>query len=74
MELEPCPFCGYGVEFHHDDECDGCHNIICINCRAFVDLSSYADPGNESETLEVLRGRIAVKWNQRFAAQNETKL
>ena len=66
MELKPCPWCGSSVSFHSDgDDCQGCHNVICSGCKAFVDLSSYADPENDCNTLDDLRTRITLKWNQR---------
>lgn len=65
MKLEPCPFCGGAAKFHEDEDCNGCHNIICTGCKAFVDLSSYADPENECDELSELQSRIALRWNLR---------
>src|SRR6202041_2186209 len=66
IELKPCPWCNSSVSFHEDgDYCRGCHNIICSGCKAFVDLSSVADPDDNCDTLDDLRTQIAIKWNHR---------
>lgn len=58
VELKACPFCGGEVQFHQDDECDGCHYIHCKQCEAFFDFANGADPENASETLCSLRVRM----------------
>lgn len=76
-KLLPCPLCGGEVRFCGGDkqeDCCGCHRIICDACGDF-DLSRASDPDNTSETLDVLRERIAPRWNRRPSSmhQNEFK-
>lgn len=68
--LKPCPlcagrvsFCGLDTEVKNDDECDGCHYLICRNCEAVFDLSISVDPSNQVESLERLRELIKIRWN-----------
>ena len=64
-ELLPCPFCGGEVGFHKDEDCNGCHYIWCHSCDGMFDLSTKADPENDTETLDELNERIAPIWNNR---------
>ena len=64
-ELRPCPFCGGDVSFHKDEDCQGCHLIQCVQCHAFFDFATGADPGNDCESVDALRTSIAPMWNTR---------
>ena len=67
-ELKLCPFCGGDVQFHKDEECSGCHLIQCGQCRAFFDFATGADPENNCESVDALRGAIVPLWNRRVLA------
>lgn len=64
-ELKSCPLCKGHIAFHGDDECSGCHLLVCMNCRAIFDLSNSVDPGNQCESLNSLKAAIALAWNRR---------
>lgn len=73
-KLENCVFCGSGeLQFHMDEECDGCHYLVCPGCNASIDLASSADPENSSETLEELRAKIAEWYNERVPKERLIK-
>ncbi|KWF90336.1 hypothetical protein [Burkholderia cepacia] len=69
-ELKPC-FCGAPVNFHHDEDCDGCHYLECKACQGWFDFSMAVDPDNKIEDLAELRARIAAHWNARRAPASE---
>lgn len=74
VELKPCLLCASRkVHFHKDDECKGCHYIVCLDCKAMFDLSDSVDADNDCEELEDLQARIAVRWNNRDASQSDAK-
>lgn len=73
-KLENCVFCGSDeLQFHMDEECDGCHYLVCPGCKAYIDLASSADPENSSETLEELRAKIATFYNARVPKERLIK-
>lgn len=68
-ELKSCPLCRGRIAFHGDDECSGCHLLVCDDCRAIFDLSNSVDPGNQCESLVSLRQAITLAWNSRAESE-----
>lgn len=66
LKLLPCPFCGGAVQFHKDDDCQGCHNVWCGKCGLLTDFS-YGE-GLDHKTLDELEALIVPRWNKRVRA------
>jgi hypothetical protein len=62
----PCPICGGVVAIHSDteDECTGCHHLVCADCKTWFDVSIAADPENKLETIPELQAAVVAHWNQ----------
>lgn len=71
ITLRACLVCSSPVDFHKDEECPGCHYLVCSHCEAIYDFATTADPKNASEDLITLQKKIAKIWNRipRFAPE-----
>lgn len=61
MNLSPCKICGGKVYFC--EMCDGCHLIVCSDCKATFDLGGCVTAEN-ADTIEELRQHVAEIWNR----------
>jgi hypothetical protein len=62
-----CPMCNAedGIAFHGDrpeDQCSGCHVIVCNACQAGFDLL-YSAGASQCTELDEVKTRIAARWN-----------
>jgi hypothetical protein len=61
-----CPLCKADtIAFHGDkpeDQCGGCHVIVCSTCNAGFDLL-YSAHAAEMESLDEVKTAIAARWN-----------